>query len=422
MYKKETLTNGFKTITSNMPHMESVSVGIWIGTGGRYEKERYCGMSHLIEHMLFKGTHTRNANMLKEAIEGVGGSFNGFTTEEVTCFLVKLPAAYLEKGLDILSDMVLHPLFDPGDLEKEKSVICEEIKMYRDQPAQHIFDVLAQTMWPRHALGRPILGYDKRIATFTRDDLEEYRDQFYQPANMTLVTTGRIDRKKCLSFARDTFSIPSRKRRFSFEKLHRADKSARTRFVRKDTEQTHIAFGFHSISRTHRLRYAVELLNVILGGNMSSRLFDNLRDRKGLCYDISSSTKKYRETGAFIIHAGVDNNMLYGASKEIVKELKEIKENLVRDDELSRAKEYYKGQLLLTLEDTASRMIWLGVKIMNEGKAPSVKAILEEIESVDAGTIREAADTVFNTKNMSFTTIGPAGRRSLRDLRKALTV
>ncbi|UCD54918.1 MAG: insulinase family protein [Candidatus Omnitrophota bacterium] len=420
MYKKYTLKNGLNVVTSYMPHMESVSIGLWIGVGGNYEEKRLSGMSHLIEHMLFKGTQSRTANMLKEAIEGVGGNFNGFTSEELTCYLVKLPAQYMELGLDILSDMVLYPKLDPAELEKEKYVICEEIKMYMDQPGHHVFDILARAMWPDHALGRPIEGYINTIKSFKRDDLTDFSNQYYQPANMSVVATGKIDRRKISGIARKIFSMPSTKKRFLAESTKRIHKGAHVRLFPKNTKQTHLAFGFHGINRFHKLRYALQLLNIILGGNMSSRLFERLRERKALCYEISSGIRSYKDAGAFIIHAGVDNNKLVEASEEIVNELKELKDNSVTPGELYRAKEYYRGQLLLALEDTSSRMLWLGDKIMLEGKAPAIREIFKNIEKIGIEDIKEIVKMIFNRRHLNFATIGPVSAGDKNKLRKVL--
>jgi predicted Zn-dependent peptidase len=422
MYKKYTLKNGLNIITSHMPHMESVSIGLWIGTGGKYEEKGLSGISHLIEHMLFKGTRTRTANMLKEAIEGVGGNFNGFTSEELTCYLVKLPARYTELGLDILSDMVLNPKLDQKELEKEKYVICEEIKMYMDQPAHHVFDILANAMWPNHALGRPIAGYIDTVKNFKKDDLTAFSNRYYQPANMSIVATGKVDRRKVIDEANKIFSMPSAKKRFLPESPKKIHKGAHIRLFPKDTKQSHLAFGFHSMKRTHELRYALRLVNIILGGNMSSRLFERLREKKALCYDISSSVRSYKETGAFVIHAGVDNKRLLEATREIVNELKDIKENPVTADELYRAKEYYRGQLLLGLEDTSSRMLWLGDKIMSEGKAPAVREIFRNIDRVRGEDIKKLVRLIFNKKNLNFATVGPVKKSDKNKLRKALVL
>ena len=423
MYKKEVLKNGLRVITSDMPQMQSVSIGVWIGVGGRYEEEARSGMSHLVEHMLFKGTEQRTANALKEAIEGIGGTFNGFTTEEVTCYLVKLPSNYLELGLDILSDMALNPRLDPVELEKEKYVILEEIKMYMDQPAHEVYDILGEAMWPGHALGRPITGYIDTVKGFKRDDLIDFANQYYRPSNMTIVACGKNGKQKaCLDFAKNVFPAATKKDNFYFEPVEKIHKGAHIKARHKDTKQTHLAFGFHSIPRTHELRYALLLLNIILGGNMSSRLFDRLREKKALCYDISSSVRRYKETGAFVIHAGIGNKKLLGASKEIINELKTLKTSYVTSGELNRAKEYARGQLRLGLEDTAMRMLWLGERIILEGKAPSIPELFKKIDKVDEEDIKMVTNLIFNRKNMNFTTVGPAGPDVKKELEKVLVL
>lgn len=422
MYRIKGFKNGLKVITSSMPHMESVAIGLWIGVGGRYEDKRLCGISHLVEHMLFKGTESRTANMLKESIEGVGGSFNAFTGEEETCYFVKLPSDYAELGLDILSDMVLNPKLDAGELEKEKHVICEEIKMYMDQPAHRALDILTHSMWPNHPLGRPITGYIDTVKNFKRKDLADFTDRYYQPANISVAACGRIKRGEMLKFVGKVFSGRAKKKKFSYTPVTKKHKGSAVEVFHKVTEQTHVVFGFHSIQRTHKLRYAIALLNVILGGNMSSRLFDRLREKMALCYDISSGVRKYKETGVFTVHAGIDNNKLLEASREIVREIKDIKENHVTADELCRAKEYARGQLRLVLEDTASRMMWLGEKILLEGKAPQIKEIFRKVEDVTVEDIKNAAGIVFKEKNMNFATVGPSHKDVKNKLKGILKV
>lgn len=423
LYKKDTLKNGLRLITSAMPHMESVSIGIWIGVGGRYEKKKLCGMSHLLEHMLFKGTASRTANALKEAVEGIGGSFNGFTGEEATCYLVKLPSSHVTLGLDILSDMVLNPRLDPAELEKEKYVICEEIKMYHDQPAHRVFDILAEAMWPNHALGRPIAGTIEAVKSFKRRDLVNFKNRFYLPANISVVACGKIGgREKYLAFLKNTFSASGAKKHFSYGPVKKAHKGASLRVFYKDTKQTHLALGFHGIKSSDKLKYALTLFNIILGGNMSSRLFDRLREKMALCYEISSSVKRYKDTSAFVIHAGVDNANLLKATREIMHELKAVKRDFVTADELHRAKEYAKGQILLGLEDTIARMLWLGDRITQEGKAPSVRQVLKSIEKVTAHDIKRVTNTIFRKENMSFATVGPAPDAIKRKLKKALAL
>jgi len=422
MNKEKTLNNELKVITSQMPGMESISIGVWIGTGGRYEDKKYCGISHFIEHMLFKGTYSRDARELKQAIEGVGGHFNGFTAEEVTCYLVKVPKKHFIKGLDVLSDMVVNPKMDQAEIEKERYVILEEIKMYRDRPSSYVHEILAQVMWPDHPLGRPLTGYEDTVSKITRSDLMEIKAKFYKPESIAVVACGKFEDRSFASVVKDKFSSLEGKGAPLYNKFKVAQREKKMSLYFKDTEQTHLAIGFHSSGRMDKRRYAIDLLNIILGGNMSSRLFEELREKRGLCYDVSSSSKKYEDTGAFFIHAGVDNRKVEETLKIITGELMTIKDKLADDDELNRAKEFYKGQLLLALEDTGSRMLWLGDKVMTEEGVPKIKDILERIDDVKPGDIKKAANLTFSEKLMNLSAIGPKDILSKVPIEKLMRV
>jgi len=291
-----------------------------------------------------------------------------------------------------------------------------------DQPSHYVFDILSEAMWSGHALGRPIAGYIDSVKKFKRDDVVRFKDEFYRPANMALVSAGKIDRNKILKLAGEAFHGPSAKMVSAFEPVRENDKGNKLSLFHKDTKQMHLALGFHGIKRTHKLRYALGLLNVILGGNMSSRLFDKLRDEKALCYDISSGVRRYKETGAFVIHAGVDKSKLMEASGEIMHELKNIKENPVTRDELYRAKEYSRGQFLMALEDTSSRMLWLGERLMEEASAPSVEEMFKKIDKVTADEIRKVANIIFTGENLNFATVGPAWKNIKKDLERILVL
>lgn len=407
MHKIHTLDNGLKVVTSNMSGMESAAIGILIGMGGRYEDQKYCGVSHFLEHMLFKGTIKRDAKELKEAIEGVGGHFNGFTAEEVTCYLVKVPSKYMALGLDVLCDMILNPKINEVDLEKERQVILEEIKMYKDQPSSYVYELLAETMWPDHPLGRPLTGFDNTVRATDRKTMFAIKNHYYVPNNIAIVAAGKVDEEKLIKSIEKSFSGKEREEINSFDFFKNEQNKKRIKVYFKDTEQTQIAIGFHSFGRGDKRRYALNILNIILGGNMSSRLFEELREKKGFCYDISSSVKKYEETGAFTFHAGVDNMKVKSAVKAIMKELSLIKDELVSGDELKRAKEFYKGQLLLALEDTGSRMIWLGDRVMTKQGIPAISKVLKGIEAVTKKDVMEVALEILNTKKMSLACIGP---------------
>lgn len=403
----EKIDNGLTVATNPMSHMESVSFGIWIRAGVRYEDTNNNGITHLLEHSLFKGTKTRDMKKIKEEIEGRGGSFNGFTTEEFTCYLVKLLAKDAQLGVDILSDMVLQPRLDAKEVEKEKSVIIEEINMYKDIPAQHVHEILSEMLWPKQPLGLPLAGSVESVNSITREDVVAYKERFYNPNNMLLIGAGRIKEDELLPLAKKYLSKAHSKETPKFKSATKLQREPVLNLASKETEQTHMALGFHCPDRFHPDRYAASLLNIILGANMSSRLFHIVRDEFALCYEISSSIRRYEDAGAFVIGAGLDEANLIKALRTIFGELNSIKKNSVSKEELVRAKEFYKGQLLFTLEDTMSLMLWLGEKIVAGEKEFNTKKIIEKIKSVNQDDLIRVAQDILTDKNMNLAVIGP---------------
>jgi predicted Zn-dependent peptidase len=403
----DTLDNGLKVVAKNMEHMESVSIGIWIRAGGRYENKHNSGISHLLEHLLFKGTDKRDMKMIKQEIEGRGGSFNGFTAEEFTCYLVKLLAKDAELGVDILSDMVLNAKMEEGEIAKEKSVIIEEINMYKDVPAQHVHEILAELMWPAQPLGLPLAGTVESVKAITRKDLLAYREAFYTPKNMLMIGAGKTDESALSALSRKYLSVHAQKELPKFEKAKIKQSKPALNLTFKETEQTHVALGFHAMDRFNPDRHALSLLNTILGANMSSRLFHIVRDELALCYEVSSGVRKYEDCGAFTVAAGVDNKKLVKALAVILEVLSSTRKEPVPEDELKRAKEYYKGQLLFALEDTMSHMLWLGEKIIAGEKDFSIKKLLERIEAVEPEDLMRVANNMFKDDAMNLAIIGP---------------
>lgn len=412
----EKIDNGLTVAANPMSHMESVAFGIWIRAGVRYEDTNNNGITHLLEHSLFKGTKTRDMKKIKEEIEGRGGSFNGFTTEEFTCYLVKLLAKDAQLGVDILSDMVIQPRLDAKEVEKEKSVIIEEINMYKDIPAQHVHEILSEMLWPKQPLGLPLAGSVESVNSITREDVVAYKERFYNPNNMLLIGAGRIKEDELLSLAKKYFSKVPGKEAPKFKSATKLQREPVLNLASKETEQTHMALGFHSPDRFHPDRYAASLLNIILGANMSSRLFHIVRDELALCYEISSSMRRYEDAGAFVIGAGLDEANLIKALRTIFGELNSIKKNSVSKEELIRAKEFYKGQLLFTLEDTMSLMLWLGEKIVAGEKEFNTKKIIEKIKSVNQDDLIRVAQDILTDKNMNLAVIGPVkDEKSIKD-------
>ncbi len=420
MYKQEKQKNGLDVIVAPMPQMSSVSLGIWVGIGGRYEKPELSGMSHLVEHMLFKGTHSRTAKALKEAVEGIGGAFNGFTSDEVTCYMVKVPAKYLDLGMEILSDMVLNPSFDKRDLAKEKFVICEEIKMYKDQPADHVMDLLGEIMWSGSPLGRPLTGTISTVKGFKKEQMVNFKEESYHPGNISVIAAGKLTPGKLFGISEKIFAGKKKRKLLSFDTPKMKQGGSRVKIVKSKTSQTHIAMGFYSSADTDEERFAIKIMNTILGGNMSSRLFEELREKYGLCYDISSAYKRHSDVGEMHIHAGVDSKKAAVSVSAILEELKKIRDLGVAEDELVRAKEYSKGQFLLAMEGTYTRMLWLGDRLMVHGEIPEVKDVLKNLDNVTQQGIKTACENIFKSKLVNLAVVGNMSIKDKNKIRKEL--
>ena len=407
MYNKSILDNGLRIIAHRMPSRQSISLGIWIKVGGRYENNDNKGIAHFLEHLLFKGTKNYSCRKLKESIEGVGGSLNGFTSEELTCYLVKMPSVYLEKALHILSDMVIRPSLPAIEIKKEKPVILEELKMYRDLPQSYVYELLDELLWPEQPLGAPIIGTVDSVSGLGRKEIASFKEEYYTASNMVISAAGDLDEKKLKDLATKIFAHLPRKRENIFLKVEGEQDKAGLKVFYKETEQTHMALGFKSFKRGHPLRHALGLLHVILGANMSSRLFDEVREKRGLAYEIGTAVKRFYDTGAFLVHAGIDNQKVYGAITLILKELSKVKNDLVTDDEFKRAKEFYLGQLKLGLEDTMEHMLWIGETTATLDRTYSLDEIIAEVDSVTRADIREVARELFKNQNLNLSLIGP---------------
>lgn len=420
MYKTDMLDNGLRISTEAMPDRESVAIGVWIRAGGRYEDKDNNGISHLLEHLLFKGTAKRDMMTIKQEIEGRGGSFNGFTSEDHTCYLVKVLAKDMELGVDILSDMVFNPRLDEEEMKKEKSVIIEEINMYKDIPAHYVHEILAGIMWPGHPLGMPLAGTVESVKSITREDVVRYREEYYVPRNMLIAGTGKIFKKDFVSCAGKYFSAPSPDKVPGFIKAGAGQERKQLSIYRKDTEQTHLALGLHSLDRFSPDRHVLSVINIILGANMSSRLFHIVRDEMALCYEISSSVRRYEDSGAFVVSAGVDDKKLIKALEIILRELGRMTKEAVGSEELARAKEYYKGQLLFALEDTMSHMLWLGEKMICGEKDFSLQDILARIDKVTAEDLMRVSGAMIRDDALHLAVIGPVKNED--DIGKALHI
>jgi len=345
MYHLSQLENGLRVVTAEMPHMASVSVGLWIGIGSRYEPLELNGVSHFIEHMVFKGTKRRSAKEISQTIEGLGGYLNAFTGEETTCFYCRAGHERFEELLDVLMDMLLHSEFAPEEIEKERRVIKEEIAMYLDEPQHHVQELLNATLWPRQPLGRPITGTKETLEALSRDKLVRYLRQNYVSGSTVVVVAGRIKHREVLrAFARYARHVGAAAPP-QFVPARNGQTGPCICLFTKDTEQTQIALGIRGCSRHDQLRYALRLLNTILGENMSSRLFQVIRESRGLAYSIYSSPSFFHDTGDLVISAGLETDNVTKTLRLILRELRRLFESPPGAAELRRARDYVIGQI-----------------------------------------------------------------------------
>ena len=384
-----------------------MALGIWIKTGGRYESPEYKGIAHYLEHLVFKGSKKYSCRRIKESIEGVGGSLNGFTSEEFTCYLVKLPKSHLDLAVDILSDMSINPLLHPEEIEKERTVILEEAKMYKDLPQSYVYELLDELLWPNQPLGMTIIGTVESIGRINKEILSSFKNQYYAPSNIIVSAAGSLEHNKFTNRIKNIFSSLESKGVSPFLKVKEAQDRPQLKLLHKDTEQTHMVLGFHGFKRDHPLKYALGLLHIILGANMSSRLFNEVREKKGLAYEIGTQVKYFQDTGAFIVHAGIDNRKVNDSIGLILKELRKTKDKLVSIDEFKRAKEFYLGQLALSLEETLDHMLWIGESTAALGHVLSFKEVVKKINRVRSKDIREVAKSIFKEKSLNLALIGP---------------
>ncbi len=390
-----------------MPARESLSLGIWIRAGGRYENKNNKGIAHFLEHILFKGSRKYSCRRLKESIEGVGGSFNGFTSEELTCYLVKMPKGYFDRSLDVLSDMVMNPAFPDKEIEKEKGVILEELKMYKDLPQSYCFELLDELLWPNQSLGAPIIGTVESVSGINKEMLSGFKEDYYTASNMIVSVAGAFDKNKSDKSIDDIFSKLPEKPQNSFVKAIDSKSSPAFKIFYKDTEQTHMGLGFTSFKRGHPLRHALGLLHVALGANMSSRLFNEIREKRGLAYEIGTAVKRFNDTGAFLVHAGIDNRKVLEAIVFILRELSKVMNTLITEAEFKRAKEFYIGQLRLSLEDTMEHMLWIGESLASIDRIYSMNDVIKEVDRIQREDIREVARRIFSDNNFHLSLVGP---------------
>ena len=400
-----TLANGVRVITETMPHVRSVSVGIWVNSGSRRETGEQNGVTHFIEHMLFKGTINRSAEDIARSVDSIGGNLDAFTAKELVCFNTKVLDEHLALAFDVLADLVLHPLFRKEDIEKEKGVILEEIKMEADSPDYLVHEIFSANFWKDHPLGKPILGTRETVKRFDDDMIRDYYQANYSPANLIVTAAGNLTHERLVGLVRGHFEAlppgnPS-------PPLQAPTTHARIALRNKKAlEQVHLCLGVPSYPLPHDERFACYVLNTLLGGGMSSRLFQNIRERQGLAYAVFSELNPYRDTGCLSIYAGTSIESAARVVASIMNEFRQLKESPVGDEELRRAKDHLKGSLMLSLESTASRMSNLARQEMYFGHFFSLDELVESIETVTAADVQRIAQTFFDPKQIALTVLG----------------
>ncbi|MGI6065043.1 MAG: M16 family metallopeptidase [Bacillota bacterium] len=405
MIYKDTLPNGIRVITEELPFVHSVSMGIWVGTGSRYEDKKIHGISHFLEHMLFKGTEKRNAKQIAETLEAVGGQINAFTSKEFTCFYARVLSEHFGLAADVLTDMFLHSLFKEDETEKEKNVILEEIKMYEDTPDDLVHDVFSRTIWQDNSLGQSIIGTAETVQSLNREQLLDYYKVNYVPQNMVVAVAGKITRNQVVDTIGTLFD------RFGGSpnpvNLLAPQISGGTNYVSKDIEQVHLCLGNPGLSNQDSNIYALLVLNSVLGGGVSSRLFQKVREEKGLTYSIYSYHSGYTDTGLFGIYAGTGPNSVNSVIAIILEQIKDIKKHGVTEEELSRTKQQIKGNILLGLENVSSRMNRLGKSEISFGRIITPEEVIESVINVTNESVIEIARQIFQIDKFSLAVIGP---------------
>jgi predicted Zn-dependent peptidase len=402
---REALPNGLTIITEEMQHIRSVSIGIWIKSGSRDEDPQWNGISHFVEHMVFKGTKSRSAEDIARQVDSIGGNMDAFTAKECICFNVKVLDEHLPIAMDVLSDLVLNPIFDIKDIGRERGVILEEIKMDEDNPDYLVHEIFTQNFWKDHPLGKPILGTKDTVRRFEQPILFDYYGERFSPGNMVVCAAGHVDHKQFADLVVEKFQhLKPRSNGY-----HTAPPKINSRIImrnKKALEQVQICVGTPAYPLAHPKRFGSYILNTVLGGGMSSRLFQNVRERQGLVYAIYSDLNPYRDTGCLSIYAGTSRESAPKVVGSIVAELRRLKNEPVPEDELRRAKDQLKGSLMLSLESSTARMSNLARQEMYFDHFLGLDELIERIEAVTTDDIRATADEFFRQDMLAVTVLG----------------
>ncbi|MBA3297095.1 MAG: insulinase family protein [Acidobacteria bacterium] len=405
MVVREVLSNGLRLVTETMPHVRSVTIGVWLTRGSRHESDERSGIAHFVEHMLFKGTDTRSAEDIAQSIDSIGGQLDAFTAKEYASYYIKVLDEHLPLAVDLLADIVLRPAFAPDEIEREKKVILEEIKMVEDTPDDLVHELFTEHFWQGHPLGRPILGSRQSVEALTPDALQEYFRGAYVGGNMIVAAAGNVDHARVRELIETSFGAVAREG----EPVNGLPPRVRPQVVTrtKELEQSHVCLGTDSYPQRHDDRYVSYILNTVLGGSMSSRLFQNVREKRGLAYSVFSGLSAYRDAGNLTIYAGCANDAVEEVIDLCVTELRGMKQNEMPDAELRRAQDHLKGSLMLSLENTASRMSHLARQEIYFDRHFGLDETLAGVEAVTTADVQRVARDLFSGGALAATVVGP---------------
>jgi predicted Zn-dependent peptidase len=412
MYNKTVLDNGLRIVTSTMPHSRSVCLVVLAGTGSCYENKQEAGISHFIEHLFFKGTQRRpTSREITEDIEGIGGIINGGTDKEITIYWCKVASPHFSVALDVLSDLLLNSRLDVKDIERERQVIVEEINMNLDTPQQRVDMLVDELLWPEQPLGREVTGYKNTVSSLTRQQLLDYVARRYMPNNTVVSVAGNLQHEEAIAEIGPLLGkwVPGEMTTGYVTDDKQTE--ARLRVEPKDIEQTHLCLAVHGFSRTHPQRFVLDLLNTVLGGGMSSRLFMEIRERRGLAYDIHSYTEHFLDSGSFGVYAGVDPQKTETAIVAILEELSKIKQG-IEPGELTRAKELSKGRLYLRFEDSQNVALWYGSQEILLQQILDIDDVISIVDAITLDEIRQVARQVLTDSGLNLAITGPTKKDS----------
>jgi predicted Zn-dependent peptidase len=401
---RDILPNGLRLLTERMPHVRSVSVGVWLARGSRHEPQEQSGIAHFVEHMLFKGTATRSAEDIAQTIDSIGGQMDAFTAKEYASYYIKVLDEHLPVAFDVLADIVRRPAFSGEDIEREKKVVLEEIKMVEDTPDDLVHELFTEAFWRDHPLGRPILGTPETVEALTADKLRHYFADAYSAGNMIVAAVGNIEHERVRDLVMRFFGdVP----RFGTPLTDQPPHVIPQILIRnKELEQSHVCLGTSGYQQDHEDRYASYVLNTVLGGSMSSRLFQNVREKRGLAYAVFSGLSAYRDAGSVTVYAGCANSAVGELVDVVVAELRRLKEEPPPESELRRAKDHLKGSLMLNLESTSSRMSHLARQEIYFDRQFGLDETLDGVERVTQADLQRVARDLFADNALAATVLG----------------